>query len=280
MRLIFATNLLLKCNCALTKITIKIPVKSWVLHPCSKLDRPANEHYSATSSKTKLLHFHLMTHWSMNWMMTRQTFSAPHHLHFTTAYSDQHSHYTQLWALTAPGLRSTLWNKLPSSLLSAVQNIPFLYDVAKSIQNYIHTATATSGGFPTGLIPFCEFQGDISSLSWEVWSHRHAGYYQVYLASHIRICSMFWSSSEWRTAKIICHLPRKWPTAKVRSLSEQCIIFHVKQLFNLYIGYLEIHIFYHFIRAELIPLHMPKLVPKVKAAQSLAFHFGCPLPRY
>lgn len=115
------------------------------MQPWSKQYRPANEHYSATSSTTKLLYFHLITHWNMNWMMTGQTFSPPHRPHFTKAYSAQHSHYTQLWVLTAPGLGSTLWNKLPSFLLSAVQNVPFLHNVAKSIRNGIHTAMATFG---------------------------------------------------------------------------------------------------------------------------------------
>lgn len=46
-------------------------------------------------------------------------------------------------------------------------------------------------------------------------------------------------SLEWSTTKIICHLPRKLPTTRVRSLSEQCIIFHIK-LFDLYTGYLDV----------------------------------------
>lgn len=34
---------------------------------------------------------------------------------------------------------------------------------------------------------------------------------------------------------------------------------------------MEIHIFYHFIRAELNPLYIPKLVSKAKAAHSISF---------
>lgn len=62
----------------LLKLQLKTHEKSRLLHPCSKLDRPANEHYSATSSKTKLPYFFLMTHWNMDWMMTCKTVSAAH----------------------------------------------------------------------------------------------------------------------------------------------------------------------------------------------------------
>lgn len=134
----------------------------------------------------QLPYFHLMTHCNMTeqWQDMMDF--------FCTTWSPCHnSIFCSALTLCTMGPHCTRAQKHthPRSLLSAVQNVLFLYDVAKNIWNDIHIAMATVGGsFETGLILFFKFQGDICSLSSEVWSHRHARYYQVYLASHIRIC--------------------------------------------------------------------------------------------
>lgn len=88
-----------------------------------------------------------------------------------------------------------LWKKLPCSLLSPVQN------VAKSIQNDIHIAMATFGdSFQQVWFSSVSFKETlVLSARRSDRSHRCPGYYQVYLASHIRICLLLVCTSGQQT---------------------------------------------------------------------------------
>lgn len=110
---------------------------------------------------------------------------------FCTTWSPCHnSIFCSAFTLCTMGPHCTRAQKHthPRSLLSAVQNVLFLYDVAKSIWNGIHIAMATVGGSLKQVWFSSLSFKETFVLSSEVWSHRHARYYQVYLASHIRIC--------------------------------------------------------------------------------------------